>query len=162
MAKVNSVYGKGGFVRLSSFSDFPDRFLKLKAVYMEFYASFKKIVVEKVKFEGSDVIMKFEKFDSDKEAEVFAGKEVYIPDEEVVELPEDTWFIHDLIGSRVIFRGNDLGVIEDVLILPANDVYVVRKDEKEILIPAIRKFIGSFSPEEKLMILSESYPGDEV
>lgn len=159
IARIVAVYGKLGLVRLSSFSDFPDRFLKLKTVSVEFYASFKQLKVEKVKFDGSDILMKFEKFDSDKDVEMLVGKDVYIPDTETVKLPANTYFIHDLIGSRVMFKEEELGIIEDVLVLPANDVYVIRKEGKEVLVPAISEFIESFSAELKLLVLSENYPG---
>lgn len=159
IARIVAVYGKHGLVRLSSFSDFPDRFLKLKTVSLEFYASFKQLKVEKVKFDGSDILMKFEKFDSEKDVEMLVGKDVYIPDTETVKLPANTYFIHDLIGSRVVFREEELGIIEDVMVLPANDVYVIRKEGKEVLVPAISDFIESFSAEKKLLVLSENYPG---
>jgi len=159
IARIVAVYGRDGFLRLNSFSDFPDRFKKLKTVSVEFYASFKQLKVEKVKYEGQDILMKFEKFDTDKDVEVLVGKDVYIPESEIVNLPANTYFIHDLIGSRVIFKGVELGTIEDVMVLPANDVYVIRKEGKEVLVPAVSEFIESFSAEEKLMLLSENFPG---
>jgi len=159
IGRIVSVYGKNGFVRLGSFSDFPDRFLKLKTVSLEFYASFKQLKVEKVKIDGQDILMKFEKFDTDADAGILAGKDVYVPESETVKLPANTYFIHDLIGSKVIFREEELGIIEDVMILPANDVYVVRKEGKEVLVPAIREFIEKFSADDKVLVLSENYPG---
>ncbi len=159
IARIVAVYGRDGFLRLNSFSDFPDRFKKLKTVSVEFYASFKQLKVEKVKYDGQDILMKFEKFDTDKDVEVLVGKDVYIPESEIVNLPANTYFIHDLIGSRVIFKGVELGTIEDVMVLPANDVYVIRKEGKEVLVPAVSEFIESFSAEEKLMLLSENFPG---
>ncbi len=159
IARIVAVYGRDGLLRLSSFSDFPDRFKKLKTVSVEFYASFKQLKVEKVKYDGQDILIKFENFDSDRDVEVLVGKDVYIPESETVKLPAGTYFIHDLIGSRVIFKGAELGTIEDVMVLPANDVYVVKKEGKEVLVPAVNEFIESFSAEEKLMVLSESFPG---
>lgn len=159
IARIVSVYGRDGFLRLSSFSDFPDRFFKLKTVSVEFYASFKQLKVEKVKSDGQDILIKFEKFDSDRDVEVLVGKDVYVPEDELVKLPANTYFIHDLIGSKVIFKGAELGTIEDVMVLPANDVYVIRKEGKEVLVPAVSEFIESFSADEKLMVLSGNYPG---
>lgn len=159
IAKISSVYGKGGYLRLQSFSDFPDRFFKLKTVFVEFYASLKSLKIEKVKFDGEDLLVKFEKFDSDKDVEMFTGKELFIPETEITALPEDTFYIHDLIGSKVVYRDRELGVIEDVMVLPANDVYVVSKEGKETLVPAVKEFIKSFSPEGKLLVLSDNFPG---
>ena len=159
IARIVAVYGRDGFLRLNSFSDFPDRFKKLKTVSVEFYASFKQLKVEKVKYDGQDILMKFEKFDTDKDVEVLVEKDFSTPEGKSVNLPANTYFIHDLIGSRVIFKGVELGTIEDVMVLPANDVYVIRKEGKEVLVPAVSEFIESFSAEEKLMLLSENFPG---
>ncbi len=159
IAKISSVYGKGGYLRLQSFSDFPDRFLKLKTVYVEFYASLKALNVEKVKFDGDDILLKFEKFETGKDVEVFTGKDVLIPEDQMVKLPKDTFYIHDLIGSKVVFKGQEIGLIEDVMPMPANDVYIVVKDGKEVLVPAVKEFIKSFSAENKLLELSDNFPG---
>ena len=37
--------------------------------------------------------------------------------------------------------GRDLGKLTDILMTGSNDVYVVRNEEKEILIPAIKQCI---------------------
>lgn len=159
VARIQAIYGKAGYLRLQSFSDFPDRFLKLKTVFVEFYGSLKQLKVEKVKLDGDVILLKFEKFEGEKELEMLVGKDIYIEEKDAIKLPENTYFVHDLIESRVFLGDNFLGVIKDVMLLPANDVYVVDKEGKETLIPAIKEFIESFNAEEKILRLSESYPG---
>lgn len=159
IARIHSIYGKAGFLRLQSFSDFPDRFFKLKTVFVEFYGSFKQLKIEKVKSDGDTILLKFEKFEGEKELEVLVGKDIYIEEKDSVKLPEDTYFVHDLIESKVFLGSQYIGIIKDVMLLPANDVYVVVKEGKETLIPAIKEFIDSFNPDEKILMLSESYPG---
>lgn len=56
-------------------------------------------------------------------------------------LPEGSYFLQDLIGAAVEDEsGASVGVLEDVLELPAQRVYVVR-GESEHLIPAVPEFI---------------------
>jgi len=59
-----------------------------------------------------------------------------------VKLEEGKHFIADLIGLRAIDAGTGLqiGVVTDVLTLPANDVYVIT-GEREILAPSVPDFI---------------------
>jgi ribosomal 30S subunit maturation factor RimM len=53
-----------------------------------------------------------------------------------------------------VYRNEILvGKIVDVMVLPANDVYVMDADGKEILIPAIKEFIEKFIPSEKKLFL---------
>jgi 16S rRNA processing protein RimM len=58
-----------------------------------------------------------------------------------VDLPEpdaDEWYVPDLVGLVVATEdGRELGRLEEILKLPAHDVYVVRGSGGEILLPAI-------------------------
>lgn len=160
IAKIVALHGKEGFVKVISFSDFPERFFKLKNVYLDFFGSKKLFAVDAVKKHKDFFLMKFKNFNSNKESEILLHKEVYVDKENLVELPKDYFFIHDLIGSKVIKDNNLLGTIKDVLTYPANDVYVVvGKENEEILIPAVLDFIESFDPEKKILVLK---PGESL
>ena len=62
-----------------------------------------------------------------------------------LELDEDTYFIQDLIGLEV--RDADTsevyGKIADVMQTGANDVYVIKGNDREYLVPAIADVIVS-------------------
>ena len=48
----------------------------------------------------------------------------------------------DLIGATVITdNGEPVGELVDMMSLPANDVYVISRDKKEILIPVVPEII---------------------
>ncbi len=56
----------------------------------------------------------------------------------------DSYFIHELIGLRVITNtGEELGRISEVLQSGAADVYVIRDGAREVLIPAIGEVVDS-------------------
>jgi len=166
IAKIDSVYGNKGFVRITSFSDFPDRFFKLRKVYIDFFGNKKEFVVEDVKRVKNFFIIKFINFDSENDVRILLDKEIFISSEDSVNLPADHFFIHDLIGSKVLRNNVEFGKIVDVLTLPANDVYVVHDmQNREILIPAVKEFILSFNPAEKILILNpdkDLYEDDEI
>ncbi|MCD8089818.1 MAG: ribosome maturation factor RimM [Clostridiales bacterium] len=55
---------------------------------------------------------------------------------------EDEYFIKDLYGMEVeTEEGELLGELSDILFTGANDVYVVKTKEKDILIPAVKQCI---------------------
>ena len=154
IAKIQSSLGKDGFVRIFSYSDFPERFLNLFKVYIDFFDVKKIFYVEKVEKKKDFFILKFKNFNNEKDVEVLIGKEIYVDDKDVINLPDDQYFIHDIIGS-LVFKNNVLiGKIIEVLTYPANDVYVIDANGKEILIPAVKEFIDKFEPSEKKLILS--------
>lgn len=66
--------------------------------------------------------------------------ELCISDEELVPLPEGSYYIHELVGMHVYLDdGTYAGELREVLTPGANDVYVVRGpiSESDILLPAI-------------------------
>jgi len=160
IARIDSVYGKNGFVKITSFSDFPERFYSLNKVYISFFESKKEFFVEEVKKVKDFFIIKFKNFDSEKDSGILVEKEIFVDSDNVVKLPEGYHFIHDIVGSKVLRDDTEFGKITDVLKFPANDVYVIRDiKSKEILIPAVSDFIESFDPEKKILILK---PGKDL
>ena len=160
IATVTSVSGKKGAVKIISYSDYPERFFYLSKVYIDFFGEKKLFFVEKVKQNKNFFTIKFKNFNSEQDSEILVGKEIFVDEENLVRLPANHFFIHDLIGSRVIKDDKELGVIKEVYQYPANDVYVIEDAEgKEILLPAILMFIESFDNAKKILKLK---PGEDL
>lgn len=164
IAKIISTYGDNGFVRITLFSDFPERFFDLKKVFIDFFGNAKPFIVQEVKKQraGSGkefFLLKFENFNSEESSKALVGKEIFVDKKNVVKLPEDYNFVHDIIGSKVLRNNSEFGIVQDVLSFPANDVYVIISSGKEILIPAVKEFIESFDAERKILVLK---PGDDL
>ena len=54
----------------------------------------------------------------------------------------ESYFVYELVGLRVVTDdGRDVGAIAEVLTTTANDVYVVRGEGAEVLIPAIGEVV---------------------
>jgi 16S rRNA processing protein RimM len=160
IAKIVSVAGKDGFLKVTSFSDFPERFLNLQKVYIDFFGEKKLFLVEKVKNKSRGILLKFKGFNTEKDAQPLVGKEIYVDKINLVKLPEGYFFVHDIIGCEVFRNQKKFGILKDVLVFPANDVYIIEEaGGSEILIPAVKDYIQSFDPEKKIMILK---PGSGI
>jgi 16S rRNA processing protein RimM len=156
IAKINALFGRDGFIKIEPYSDFPERFFKLGKVFIDFWGNKKMFYVEKVKQTGVSFVLKFKNFNDDRDAGVLIGRRLFVDSEDVVKLPANNYFIHDLIGSKVIQGGEEIGEIADVLTAPANDVIVIKKNKnKEILIPLVLEFIERFDPEKKMLVLKK-------
>ncbi|MHB8580328.1 MAG: ribosome maturation factor RimM [Ignavibacteriaceae bacterium] len=159
IAKIESAFGKEGYVKITSFSDFPERFFNLQKVYIEFFDDKKEFFVENTKKFKDSFALKFRNFDSQKDIEPLIGKEIFVDEQSLVTLPEGQFFIHDLLGSKVFRNNLEFGILIDVLSFPANDVYVIKHEGEEILIPAAFEFIDKFDPVNKILVLK---PGDSL
>jgi len=157
IARIDQTFGKDGFVRLQSFSDFPERFFDLKKVYIDFWGEKKKFYVEDVKDAKGKIIIKFKKFDSLRDSRVLINREVFVDEKDALSLPENHFFVHDLINSEVYMKTERIGVVSDVIKGKGNDVLVILDNEKkEILIPFVLNFIEKFDTAKKKLILNIS------
>jgi 16S rRNA processing protein RimM len=154
VARITSISGSEGFLNLQVITDFPENLFTLKEVFLDFFGSKKKFFVEEVKRSGKSYRIKFKKFDSVRELEVLVGRDIYIENTNVKDLPEGNYFIHDLIDVHVWQDNKILGVIREVLTLPANDVFVIKgENNNEVMIPFVLSFIEKLDIENKILIL---------
>ena len=157
IAEVKTVSGASGYVSVTPVSDFLDRFRKLKKVYIEVFGAKRIFFVEDCEFAEKNIFLKFKNIDSEKDAKYLTGKKIFVDKDSAVIPDEDTYFVHDLINCKVLYKGKFFGTLIDVMRLPSNDVYVIQlEDGKEVLIPAVKEFIKSFDEELKELKLKNS------
>lgn len=76
------------------------------------------------------------------EVEALRGELLEAPDAEVLRDDDESYFVHELMGLRVVTTdGLELGTIGDVITTGANDVYVVNGPGGEVLVPVISDVI---------------------
>ncbi len=157
IARIEQTHGKDGFVRIQSFSDFPERFFSLKKVYLDFWGDKKTFYVEYVKDVKGKILIKFNNFDTLRDSQILIDREVYIDEKDAVSLPEGHFFVHDLIGSEVFVESERIGIVSDVIKGKGNDVLAISTDEKkEKLIPFVLNFIENFDAAKKKLVLNVS------
>ena len=101
------------------------------------------------------VILKLAGIDHINDGEPHRNKLLFVPREELGELPEGTYYICDLLGCSVeTVEGRLLGKIADIIKTGSNDVYVVENDDKkQVLIPVIDDCVKSVDIENKRVIV---------
>ena len=126
---VNTV-GLKGFVRVVPYTDDNTRFELLKSVYLVDKKHYKKYDIEEVKYQKNLVYLKFKNINTIEQAEELRNFYIEIDRKDAVKLPENSYFIVDLIGLEVYNIENKelLGKIEDVFSTKSNDVYVIKNE----------------------------------
>lgn len=102
---------------------------------------------------GKSWVVTLEGVSSRTEAEGLRGALLEVPDTDLRRSSEDSYFVFELIGLRVVTdEGKEVGAIVDVLATGANDVYVVRStDERELLLPALGELVREIDLEAKVV-----------
>ncbi len=107
-------------------------------------------VVESVRQHGNWLLVKLEGIDTIQQAERLHGAWLMIPPEERMPLPEDEYYIDDLIGMTVYTEsGERLGILKRVIPGAAYDFYEVGRH----LIPAHKQFILEVDVANKRMVV---------
>lgn len=138
IGKIVNAVALRGEVKVYSYSE-PDRYRELTEIYVEE----KLHKIENVRYQGNVVILKLSGIDDRTAAEDAKEKDIYITEADLPELPEDTYYIRDLIGMHVSDdTGESLGTVRDIIQNRGQDLYEVeRANGKLLLIPGVKEFI---------------------
>lgn len=100
------------------------------------------------------VVLRFEGVSTPEAADEFRGAELTVPEADAQPLGEDWYYHFQLLGLTVVTDdGRELGVLAQVLETGANDVYIVRRDGREVLIPAIADVVIEVDLASKRMVV---------
>lgn len=160
IGSIVAAHGIRGAVKVLSFSDVPGRFTRLETVLLgRSTGKVRPARVTAASDEGPRVILQFEECGDREAAEALVGLNIYVEEAEMAAPPEGRYFIHDLIGCTVrTASGEFRGTVRDVMLLPANDIYVVDYHGLEVLVPAVPAIVTQVNTAEKTIIV-EPVPG---
>ncbi len=151
--KIVGTHGIRGMLRIQPWSDSPEFLSGFDTLYLD-KDGIEAVKVGSVKPHGNVCIAKICGVDNIEQAEALRGKVLYISREDV-ELPEGRYFISDIIGAEVFDRdGVRLGLLCDVSETGANDVWHIKCDGKEYLVPAIDEVIVSVDVDSARIVLN--------
>lgn len=139
IGQIVNTYGVKGELKVYPLTDDIRRFDKVKIVYIEENQGLYKYEIQHIKYLNNIVIVKFKNVEDIESAEKFRNKYIKVHRNDAVKLPEDSFFVCDIIGADVFnLDGELLGKVYDVIQTGSNDVFVVKTEDKEILIPALK------------------------
>jgi 16S rRNA processing protein RimM len=109
--------------------------------------------IKSIRGAKSPFIIKFEGVDSIEAAQILVGQEVLVAREDFESLPEGEYYRFEIEGLKVFDdTGKYYGVIKDIIETGSNDVYVVRENDKEWLVPMIDSVVQSIDLEQGKLI----------
>ncbi len=142
VGQIVAPHGIRGEVKVRLITEDPELLQELETLYVDDAAP-RPMQVAGVRFHRKHALIQFEGITTRTEAEALRGLYVLIPKAWAPPLEEDEFYVHEILGLRVVTtRGEELGKVVDVIFTGANDVYVVRGGPYgEVLIPAIKEVV---------------------
>jgi 16S rRNA processing protein RimM len=156
VGRVLRAWGIRGDVKIAPFTDRPEDFKSYQAVFVG--PQCKRYDVKSFRPYQGNWLLHLNGVESRNDAETLHGQEILI---EAAQRPrqEGEFFAREVIGLKVrTIDGEELGEVVEILVTGANDVYVVKGDRGEILLPARVEVIRSIDVEAGVMTV-ELLPG---
>ena len=135
IGKVVKSKGKRGELKLRLYSE---HHLKpfFPRVYLQKKGSLEEFEVEALRPYKDGCLIKLKEVDTLDQAWELMGQEILVPEEFLSPLEKDNYYLFQLIGSSVItIKKEKVGTVKDILFVENNELLVVEKGNKEILIP---------------------------
>lgn len=155
IGKIVGVHGTKGTNKIRSYAESLSVFAPGRTIFVRATGGPEtSFEIDWVKPHTRTPLLSFKGVTEHSQAQALIGAELFIPKEELPELDEGAYYWVDLIGIAVFTKENEyLGRIESIIETGSNDVYVVKGDKTEVLIPALESVVKNIDLENKRMLV---------
>jgi 16S rRNA processing protein RimM len=154
---VGAPFGLKGFVKIQYFSGEIDHLAGLSEFTLRQGDNERVLAAEAVEVQSDPsrtLLIKFAGIDSPEEAKTLTGAEIIAPREEAAPLGEGEYYIEDLKGLRILYEGEKLGQICDIIEGGGGNLAEIELlSGKKYLVPFRNEFFGEVDPEKGFAIL---------
>jgi 16S rRNA processing protein RimM len=155
VGRITRAHGVKGEVAVLPLSQVADRFEPGSRV-LAGEDGRRVLVVEQARPHRSRLLITFEGVGDRDQAEALQGTYLFVPASDSPSLPPGEYWTHDLIGCEVLTEsGQSLGALREVIHTPANDVWVVRGQDSETLVPALKDVVSEVDPAGRRIVIRE-------
>ena len=144
---ITSAVGLKGEAKVYNYSASVARYEETPQIYV----GDELMDVISVRQQKNMVVLRLSGFTDRDAAERARGREIFVTEADLPELPEGQFYVRDLIGMQVVTEeGEDLGVVTDVIQNTAQDLFEVELPEgRKVLIPKVDAFVRSIDGETR-------------
>lgn len=139
VGKITGVFGIRGWVKIYSYTEPATNILRYSPWQLEKNGQWHTIEVQEGQEHGKGLVAHLKNYDDRDQVAPWIGSEIAVDREQLPRIQADEYYWTDLIGLTVMTpHGEILGIVDHLLETKANDVLVVRGEDKtEHLIPFV-------------------------
>ena len=143
VGKIVKKYSFKGELLVKLDTDDPEQFLEMESVFVEQHNNLIPFFIEHSSLHKSTLLrVKFEEVENEADADALLKKDLFLPLAALPKLTGTKFYYHEIIGFTVYDRQfGKVGSITAVNDATAQHLFVIARDEKEILIPINDSFI---------------------
>lgn len=143
---------KGGLIAFFDVDD-TKKYARLDHMLVELNGVLTPFFLETINLKDKNFAhLKIEGVDDENSASELAGNDIYLPLRELPQLPDEEYYLHELVGMKVIDAvAGDVGTVEKVLDYTTNPLLQILQNTDEILIPLIDNFVKQVDKKAKII-----------
>ena len=139
VGKIAGTHGIRGELRVTAYAGEATALLVVRSVRAQAAdGSVETLRISRARFSGKKLLLACAGLTDINQVQHLVGRELLVSREQLPAPDDDEYYWQDLIGLRVLTSdGRELGRLCDIMETGSNDVYVVRENDREYLIPAL-------------------------
>ena len=154
LGKVVKHWGLRGGVKVFSYAESPDSFRRIGHLCVQGPEGLIDLEIKRVREHKGRVHLEFKGRERIEDVEELIGCLLYMYKKDLEPLEEGEYYWHQLIGMGVWTEaGEHLGTLAEIMPTGGHDVYVVKRDNREWLIPATEDVIREVDPDGGKMVI---------
>ena len=149
VGRIGRAHGVRGEVTVEVRTDSPDERFKIGQILKTDPESNGPLIIESIRNNSGTLLLSFKNFNDRSAVEKLRNTLILADvDPSQSNTSENDFHISQIVGAKVVDRnGKTLGLVKDVLSLPAQDTLVVDSDEGEVLVPFVKSYVPVVSIE---------------
>lgn len=153
IGKIVGAHGLKGTSKIQSYAESLEIFKSVTTLLVSSPdGNEKRYEIDWIKSHSRGALLALKEVTDREQARSLIGSELYINKADLPKLEVGTYYWFDLIGVNVYTSdGRYIGRLDSIIETGANDVYVVKDGDKEILVPALESVVKSIDIESKIM-----------
>lgn len=155
LGKIVKKYSFKGEVILKLDTDQPDLYQNMDTVFLDFKNKLIPFFIEKSLLQkGNQLRVQFEDMYSEADADIILKTDVYLPSNLLPKLTGNKFYYHEVIGFTL--EDVNFGIVGEITSIndsTAQVLFVIGKDDTEILVPMIDNFIQKIDRKNKKVIV---------
>ena len=156
VGRVARAHGNKGQVIVNPDTDFPEeRFRAGQTVFMRSSGGApQERMISAARFHQGRPVLSLQGVVTMNEAEALAGAELRVPESDLADLPEGSYYHHELVGCEVRRQdGTVVGTVKGIEGPTAGSTLVVEGRHGEVLIPLASEICVSIDPKQRVIVI---------
>lgn len=134
--KIIKTHGIQGELSIRIDADQPALYTKLKVLFVELTGKLVPFFIENLSLRTDKAYVKLQDINTVDKALTLAGKDLYLPLEQLPKLKGNKFYFHEVKGFLLVDEtSGEIGPVNQVIEYPGQAVFQVFKNNKEVLIP---------------------------